>query len=218
MVLSHIAYASAFFGYQAISVVYWSLSLEFQYYLLMGLVYPLLVHRRAVRITTLVALGGLALVLPNELVVFRWLFLFELGIVTFCVREGLAGIGEYAAALAVAAVGTSVTLGWPVAVVGVITALLIAFVDLRNVVLLFLGEISYSLYLVHVPIGGRIINATSRIPAGPVTATIAAVTAFGVSILASYVFYRVIERPARAWASRVRYGNRGEIHAVRLTM
>jgi peptidoglycan/LPS O-acetylase OafA/YrhL len=217
LVLSHIAYANSFFGYTAINVVYWSLSLEFQYYLLMGLAFPLIAHnRQAVRLGTLVALGAVALTMPSFLLVFRWLFLFALGILAFYLRERMVNVAEYAAGVALAAAGTYVTLGEGAAVVGVATTLLIAFVTVRSGVLLFLGDISYSLYLIHVPIAGRVINAGTRVRLGPTTATLLAVTAFGVSVVAAFVFHRVVERPARAWAARIPYGDRREGLPARL--
>jgi peptidoglycan/LPS O-acetylase OafA/YrhL len=209
LLLSHIAYANRFFGFRSINVVYWSLSLEFQYYLLVGLTFPLVGNRRrAIRIAALAALGAAALASPNMLLVFRWLFLFELGILAFYRRERLVGVPGYLAGVALAAAGTYVTLGPEVAVVGVATTLVIAFVVVRNRLLLFLGDISYSLYLVHVPIGGRIINAGTRFRLGPTSATLLALTALGVSVGAAYVFHRLIERPARAWAARIPYGDR----------
>jgi peptidoglycan/LPS O-acetylase OafA/YrhL len=193
------------------------LSLELQYYVLLGLLFPLVVNRqRAVRIGTLVLLGTAALALPSLLLVFRWLFLFTLGILAFEVRERIMTVTEYAVGVALAAAGAYVTLGLGTAVVGVATTLLIAFVTVRSRVLLFLGDISYSLYLVHVPIGGRVVNAATRFGVDSATATLVALTAFGVSVVAAYVFHRLIERPARAWAARIPYGSRRELRpAVR---
>jgi peptidoglycan/LPS O-acetylase OafA/YrhL len=123
---------------------------------------------------------------------------------------GLGSINVVYWSLSLAAAGAYVTLGQGTAVVGVTTTVLIAFVIVRSRLLLFLGDISYSLYLVHVPIGGRVINAATRVHLGPTTATLVALTAFGVSVLAAYVFHRLIERPARAWAARIPYGDRRE--------
>lgn len=169
--------------------------------------FPLIGHRRhAVRIVVLVALGAAALALPSRLLVFRWLFLFELGIVAFYLEDGIIGVPEYAAGVALAAGGVYATLGPEVAVVGVATTLLIAFVVVRSRALLFLGDLSYSLYLVHVPVGGAVINAGTRLRLGPLTATVLALTAVGLSIAVAHAFHRLIERPARTWAGRVAYG------------
>ena len=207
LVLSHIAYLNSFLGFRPINVVYWSLSIEFQYYLLIGLLFPLIASRhRAARIATFVALGAAALAVPSLLLVFHWFFLFALGILAFYLRARLLTVAEYAVGVGLAAWGTYATLGEITAVLGVATTLLIAFVTFRSGLLLFLGDISYSLYLIHVPIGGRIVNAATRVRLGPTAATLVPLTAFGVSVAAAFVFHRLIERPARAWAARIPYG------------
>lgn len=209
VLLSHIAYANKFFGLPSVIPVYWSLSLEFQYYLLLGLVFPLIGHpRRAVRIVALAGLAAAALAVPSLLLVFRWLFMFELGILAFYLRERMIGVAEYGIGVALAAAGSYVTLGPDVAVVGVGATLLIAFVVLRNRLLLFLGDISYSLYLVHVPIAGRVINAGTRVRLGPATALLLAIAAVGLAVVAAYVFHRLIERPARSWSARIPHRTR----------
>jgi peptidoglycan/LPS O-acetylase OafA/YrhL len=207
--LSHVAYANGLLGFRSVNVVYWSLSLEFQYYLLIGLAAPLLLSgRQPVRIGALAALAIAALALPNKLVVFSWFFLFELGILTFYFRERMVSLSGYLAGVALAGAGAHVTLGLATALVAVATTLLIAFVTLNSRPLLFLGDISYSLYLTHVPLGGRIINGGSRLGLGPAGWVLYTFGAFVIAVLAAYAFHRLIERPAREWAARIPYGNR----------
>jgi peptidoglycan/LPS O-acetylase OafA/YrhL len=88
---------------------------------------------------------------------------------------------------------------------------------------LFLGSISYSLYLIHVPIGGRLINATVRFSLGPVMIATATVVILGVSILAATVFYRLVEKPAKQLAFSIQIRKRStstylnEVDAYSLT-
>jgi peptidoglycan/LPS O-acetylase OafA/YrhL len=68
-----------------------------------------------------------------------------------------------------------------------------------------LGAISYSLYLVHIPIGGRVINFGKRFldsSSGHLLLSIAATVA---SIAAAYLLYRFVEKPAQSWASKVSF-------------
>jgi peptidoglycan/LPS O-acetylase OafA/YrhL len=206
--LSHVAYVNGLLGFHSVNPVYWSLSLELQYYLLIGLAAPLLLSgRQIVRITALVALAIAALTLTNPLIVFRWFFLFELGLMTFYFRKRMVSLSGYLAGVALAGIGTHVTLGLATALVAVATTLLIAFVELKNRPLLFLGDISYSLYLIHVPIAGRVINGGSRLALGPAGWVLLTLGAFAIAVLAAYGFHRLVERPAREWAARIPYGN-----------
>jgi peptidoglycan/LPS O-acetylase OafA/YrhL len=208
-ILSHAAYANAFFGFPSIIVVYWSLSLEFQFYLLIGLLFPLLVNRKTmVRVATLIALAAAALLVESPLLVFSWLFLFMLGILAFYYRRGMLTRPWYIGAVCLAGIGVWMRLGPATALVGLASTLLIAFVEWRSAPLLFLGDISYSLYLIHVPIAGRVINAAARFSLDPAAATLVVVLAFIVAIVSAYGFHRLIERPARAWAATITYGDR----------
>jgi peptidoglycan/LPS O-acetylase OafA/YrhL len=60
--------------------------------------------------------------------------------------------------------------------------------------------ISYSLYLVHVPIGGRIINLAGRLPESIEYRYPAIVVAFIVSIFGAYLFWRIVELPSQRWS------------------
>src|SRR4051812_48063500 len=44
--LLHFGYINTFFGYPWLNDVFWTLAIEFQYYLLMGLIFPLLFSRK----------------------------------------------------------------------------------------------------------------------------------------------------------------------------
>lgn len=208
-ILSHAAYMNGFFGFPPILVVYWSLSLELQYYLLIGLLFPLVGHAKpGVRTGALLTFAALALAVPNPLGVFSWLFLFMLGILAFYYRQRMLSPGWYAVGVCLVGGGVWITLGGATTLVGVASTLLIALVELRSAPLLFLGDISYSLYLIHIPIAGRVINAATRLSLGPTGMTLVTVVAFMVAVVAAYGFHKLVESPARAWAGKIRYGAR----------
>lgn len=69
----------------------------------------------------------------------------------------------------------------------------------------FLGIISYSLYLLHVPFQGRVINLGVRfIPYESPMILLLQVLGLGVATLASYLFYLLVEKPLNDWRYRQR--------------
>lgn len=101
-----------------------------------------------------------------------------------------------------------------VAGVGLGTALAIAFVRVRGRGFTFFGNISYSLYLLHVPVGGRVINLSLRLTDSPAGKVAALAVALSLSVAASYAFYRLIEKPAQRWSSAIPFGARRRAPAL----
>jgi peptidoglycan/LPS O-acetylase OafA/YrhL len=88
----HIAYLNTFFGYEWLNPVFWSLAIELQYYVLVGLLFPLISNRRTlVRFGLFVSLGLLAVLVPAERFVFHWGFLFMFGMLAFHLVGGARG-------------------------------------------------------------------------------------------------------------------------------
>jgi peptidoglycan/LPS O-acetylase OafA/YrhL len=209
-VLLHFGYLNTFFHKPWLNVVYWSLAIEFQYYILIGLLFPLLTTNRcAVRLLLLTTLTISALLVPAQGLIFRFFFLFVMGFTAFQHRIGLIGRSETLGALALALAGASITIGTMSAAVGLAASGVILFVEYRNRALSLLGQISYSLYLVHVPVGGRIINLGERIGGNLLIKIVIIGLAIAVSLLAAYVLYRWIETPCRSYSSALHFRETG---------
>ena len=207
-VLLHFAYVNVFFGYPWLNDVFWTLAIEFQYYLLLGLAFPLFFGRRAaVRLASLGLFAGLSFFSPSGAFVFHFAALFLLGIETCQYRVGLIGRGQYAALLAATTLCALLTVGPVQTTAGLLTVCAILFLRVQNPIFSFLGQISYSLYLVHSPVGRRALNVLMRVTGweslGGKLLLIAGATA--VSILAAYLLYRYVERPSQVWSAALRY-------------
>jgi len=209
-VLLHLGYLNAFFGHDWLNVVFWTLAIEFQFYLLIALLFPLVSHPLLkVRIGVCGGLAVAAFLLPSGNLVFHYLFLFMLGIWAFQIRAGmLPSASLQAVGWALLSVGLYFTQGSQPACAGVVTGLLIVHARLKARPLLFLGQISYSLYLLHVPIGGRVINLGSRFANGPVEKVAVLALAVAASLGAAFLFHRWVELPAQRWSAAVRYRDR----------
>ena len=206
-VAAHLGYLSGMLGLGWLNPVYWTLAIELQFYLLVGLTYGLIMHPRAlVRWLTLVAWLLLSVAIPSGSFVPHYLGLFGLGLVTLWLREGFLDGREYLAVSLVIALVVGWQHGLPVAIAGLLAAWAIAWVRLDRVPgMCWLGAVSYSLYLLHIPIGGRVVNLGARYADQVWSHLLVLGLAVALSLGAAWLLSRYVERPAMAWAARIRY-------------
>ncbi|MGZ4834255.1 MAG: acyltransferase family protein [Terriglobales bacterium] len=213
--LCHLGYVNSIVGKPWVNIVFWSLGIEFQYYLLIGVLFPLLVdRRRSVRFGFLFALILLAILIRRYTLVFVWFPLFVSGILTFQRKAELISTKTMLGGLLVTGTVCWLVNGHLVSIVVIATALVIAFVEIPSSRLTDLGLISYSMYLLHVPIGGKIVNLGSRWAHTLPAQLLVLAAAVAGTIAASWVFYRFIELPSQRLSSSVRYRGRRAQHVI----
>lgn len=206
-IMLHLGYLNAFFHYAWLNPVFWTLAIEAQYYVLIALLFPLVAHRSyQVRLGSIAALCALSFTSDAEAYLLNYLCLFSFGILAFNLNVGLMDRYSFCIWLAIIGIASFFKLGLIITMVGLATAIVISFVQLQvPKFLIFLGAISYSLYLVHVPIGGRVINLAGRFAHTLPSQICVVFGALIVSIVTSYLMYWFIERPAQMWSSSLRY-------------
>jgi peptidoglycan/LPS O-acetylase OafA/YrhL len=207
-VAAHLLYLIPFTSFSWLQPVYWTLAYEFVFYIVIALLFPSL--SGSDRFWKVAALGALIAIC----VAFGWastlVLLFVMGV---CVYRGLIGHDSQTKTLIMLAMCGIVMAAKQApaeAVVGILTALMILYnqsivryFKLVSVPLTQLGAISYSLYLVHVPIGGRIVNIGKRFLHDDLGYLALALTALTCSLFAAYVFYRLVEVPSMQLAQKL---------------
>ncbi len=201
----HFAYLAPWFQVPWLSPVYWSLAIELQYYVLMLFFAPLLLSsRRAYVSLFLAATAILPLLVYDERMLFRFLPLFGLGFVRFLAFRRSLTSAELSL-WAIVFFGLYWFFFSSIQAVAAAFAFGFLFLPLKRPlpILSFLGSISYSLYLVHVPIGGRIINLATRLPPTTIVRLAAVLLAVVVSIVAAYCYWRLIEKPSAIFSKSI---------------
>ena len=203
----HVAYLNVFTDNSWLNPVYWSLAIEFQYYLLIALSFGLLVSDKIYfRLLFFVAFAALSfLPLPENRFVLTYSGYFIIGIVLFQYLSNIINRYEFYGILAGASLLIFWQFGLALTFIVLLTVLLIAFINKVPRFLRYLGLISYSLYLVHVPIGGRIINIAEIKINSVFLKECMVFVAFGVCIVASIVFYRLFENWFKTFSASIKY-------------
>jgi peptidoglycan/LPS O-acetylase OafA/YrhL len=203
--VASLTYLASILNVSWVGIVFWSLAIEVQFYLLMGLLFVVLNNSRFAIVTMLVMIGS-SLLFPSPKYVFHFLPLFAAGSAVFLFCTAQLSRSALALILAMAILAVIHAFGWAEAVAVLLSALVILLIH-RPVPapLVMLGAISYSVYLIHVPIGGRIVNLGSRFVHGEGMQLLFALAGLALTLAAGWVFYRLFERSSQRLSSRIKY-------------
>ncbi|GAA5122282.1 acyltransferase [Luteolibacter yonseiensis] len=203
----HAGLLNGILGVPWLSQVYWTLAIEFQFYLLIGALVPILLnHPKAGHRFVIPALLCLSLAPVSWNWIVPHLPLFIFGVLVFLRHRGTIPPLLFYVEILAAAAASYFTLGLPQALVGLATAMCVTFVNIRIPrVLVDFGTISYSLYLLHPIIGVWVVRESHFGVGGMPGQILTVAAALGVSSLAAWVCYRWVESPSQRASSRIRY-------------
>lgn len=208
----HFGYLIPFFeGEKWIRPVYWTLAIEFQYYITIGLLFNFIWSQKWYqRVCTYV----LFLLSP---LVFKPSFLpchlpvFLLGIVLCLFKTGTIQKKEFILCTAGTLLAILLYSGSATLVFSGATFFAILYgSEVKSKVGDFLGNISYSLYLFHSLSGMIILNYFAHKAASPFFKFVLVIIAVLVSIGFSFFIYKFIEKPSKELSSRISYKRKKE--------
>ncbi len=201
-ILGNITYFYEFFDVRPYIDVYWTLEVEFQYYLFMGAFYPVMMALTKKPFwLSVVFLGYATFSMWPALLIFPFFSVssyFIMGNLLFLYKKGYINREYFVPAIVIAMLYCNLQGGVPYAYSGVIAVLIIAFVRFTHPVTTFLGNISYSLYITHSFAGfameivmNRVIGTEFSMP----VRTLLVIPYVLWSILFAWIFYQLFERP-----------------------
>jgi len=205
-VVLHIGYLIPFSGYDWLSIVFWTLAIEFQFYLFFSLAFPLFTGRRIGRWLITGALVSVHWIRPLDTQFLYWSPIFLMGIYLALAKMKKINSVEWFTVLAILAVVGFLKFGLVVDLFALTSVAAIWFEPvIRSRILDFLGNISYSLYLSHTLIAFAVINIGIRYTRTPWQRVFFVTLAITATVIFSYLLYLCIEKPAKKWASAIKY-------------
>ena len=201
----HLLQGLFYFWVPAENPVIWTLIVEMKYYLFISIFFPLLFSpHRALCIGAFCVCGAAAAFGAERLEVLRHLPFFLFGFVACNLALSRITARESILLMLLAAAAALPRSTYSELAAGLICYLAIRYLPpLTFRAGMFLGTISYSLYLIHFPLGVKLVNLMlpHTPPAWRFLWTPVGTT---VCVLAAYVVYRLVEKPSSKWSQRIR--------------
>lgn len=204
----HLAYLIPFVeGAKWINPVFWTLAIEFQYYLFLAIIFPLITadNNKISKWIFAAIIIFTPFTYANAGFFLQWASFFGLGIFYILYLFKKYTLYEYLIITALCSVSVYFSLGWIDLLIAFITLSIIHLIpNYKSKIGSFLGNISYSLYLLHSVIGSSFINFMTHRFTEPYQKFFVVLAGLLISILSAYVFWLLIEKPSQRLSQKIK--------------
>lgn len=203
----HIGYLVPFVeGEQWLNPIFWTLAIEFQFYLFIGVFIVLLANaNRWLRIGAMVLWLSLVFLPLSEIWLFHYTPLFAVGMLFFMFYEELLTSLESFVLLLLATLCLGYCHDMTTMVVALLSLGWIAKGKSLGAAGHWLGKLSYGLYLLHIPIGASLVlDFSQNFVAGDLANTFLIIIAVFISLFAAWLMYWIVEKPIQKWAKKLK--------------
>ena len=204
-IISHIAYLPEHLGFKWLLPIYWTLEAEFHFYILVGLTLPFLWKSQTH------FFSGISIALLSSfyftlnVFIFMPLFIMGISVAAFKserISQWMLWVGLSVSFFAFLLKGHNPLMP----AIGLLVSILVSYFEFKTLVTNFLGKISFSVYLIHL-FFTKIINYGGRFADNSIKVWIVLLIAFAFTIIFSYLFYLLVERPSQIISRRIIYSN-----------
>lgn len=201
----HVAYLNVFLAQPYLSPVYWTLGIEFQFYLFVAFCFPLFTGKWGQWVLALLSVCALLIKLPIVTLIVCFPA-FALGILYYLYIAKAKSLQSVLIPGIIIIVCGIYSLGILQTAIALLALVLLLLPLKKRPIVSFFSKISFSLYLTHDMIGANTVVWLGRLlPKALLFNGIAYVTGFALSILFAWVFYKLIEEPCLKFSQKLSY-------------
>ncbi|MBC6112160.1 acyltransferase family protein [Pedobacter fastidiosus] len=203
--LINIFYLVPFTPYEWYSGIFWTLGVEFQLYIIIGLFFPLI--RDANKYVLMVVLlvlglaGSFVSLNGSYMPIIHNLHYFVFGLITLLIKKQKFSLKEGHILLFSLAAFLCFKISFVTGIVGYLTSIIILHANFKIPFVKFFSKISYSLYLTHTLTADLVLLAFVGIA---INAYVLFVILLLSCIIMSLIFYEVFERFALKWSKSIK--------------
>lgn len=216
--ISNLLFCPSFFGHSWYNAIYWTLAIEFQFYIVLGIVFPVFNSSKFNKflIYELIAILFLYFTIYfdstiynfNKQTMFSYWDLFYLGFVLFRFKSNKISYNKLIVLLALIfpAIFIHYYLDKHLTIfyVSIISVLTILMIKHQNQIISKMSGISYSFYLTHGFTGGLFLYFTRNIFINETIRACIVVLAIIISLLGAFPYYSIIEKPCQKASQKLR--------------
>lgn len=208
-IVLHLGYLIPFYNekYTWLCTVFWTLAIEFQYYLIISIL--ILLIQKNTLISRLLFYSSL-ITMPfifNSVYFFPFyapIFLIGTCWCLFYLKK--INLTEFIVILFITLLVAYFKTGKNETITAILSISIIQFFqNYSNKILNFFGTISYSLYLFHPIFGASVINILSHRYREAWQKPLVILLGVAVTIISSFILYRLVEKPAHALSKKIKY-------------
>ena len=179
--------------------VYWTLAIEFQYYIVIGVLYFLFISKKGyLRFLTYILIIGAKFVVPLTDFLPYWFSFFGIGILIFLYKINHVDVTELIIGSLIFTLDIFIFNEKNAALVTIISELSILLLFNRtNKILAWLGTFSYSVYLMHAIIGMATVNVLSHCATNSWEKFGVVVAGLITTVCSGYAMYIFVEKPSK---------------------
>jgi peptidoglycan/LPS O-acetylase OafA/YrhL len=203
-VVLHLGYLNSFFNKPYLNPVYWTLGIEFQFYLLIAFIFPLINTKYGVLLLIAIAIIPLITNIPS-VGLFGFFTEFGIGICLFLIKTNFLSL-KYLLTMFTLIILCFLING-SLQASATLIALILLILPLRtNLITRFFSKISFSLYLTHDIIGSTyVVHIGALLPKTVWWKAFEFSSGILLSVIFAYCFYLLVERPFYLYAKKIGY-------------
>lgn len=187
--------------------IFWTLAIEFQYYVFIALLFPLVLSGNKIYkfIFNLIIIA-LPIIINDNSFFSYWAPYFSLGIYYALYITKRYSIKEYITISLISCLLVYHQQGLVDLLIGISTITIIHLIpQYENKIFIFLGKISYSLYLTHTLTGKIFVSFCNHNVTDQLSKFSVIIIALILSILLAYLFWKVIEKPSQMLSKKINF-------------